>query len=96
VVSDSAYVVNCFHQQWYTGWHRKGWKNSQGKPVANRDLWEELVELVLARRGEVRFAWIKGHSGHPMNDRVDQLAKSARLALPPRSVPAVGAGLLSG
>ena len=43
VVSDSTYVVNCFKQRWWAGWKRKGWKNSQGKPVANRDLWEDRL-----------------------------------------------------
>lgn len=86
VVSDSSYVVNCFTQNWWQGWQRRGWRNAAGAPVANRDLWEPFVDLYLSRGGEVRFHWIKGHSGHPMNDRVDELAKAARLALPPRDV----------
>ena len=49
VFSDSTYVVNCFRDRWWEGWIRRGWRNSQKKPVANRDLWEPLVELVLAR-----------------------------------------------
>ena len=49
VVSDSTYVVNCFRDRWWAGWHRRGWRNAAGKPVANRDLWEPFVELVLAR-----------------------------------------------
>ncbi len=47
IVSDSSYVVKCFNDKWYVGWLRRGWKNSQGKPVANRDLWEELFDIVL-------------------------------------------------
>ena len=74
--SDSTYVVNCFRDNWWVGWQKRGWKNSQRQPVANRDLWEPLVDLVLAR-GNVRFAWVKGHSGDPMNDLVDQLAVAA-------------------
>lgn len=81
VVADSSYVVNCFESEWWKGWHRRGWLNSVGAPVANRDLWEPFVELYLSRNNEVRFAWIKGHSGHPGNDRVDSLAKAARVAL---------------
>jgi ribonuclease HI len=80
VVSDSAYVVNCFRDRWYEGWQRRGWKNSAGKPVANRDLWEPLVVRYLARGGpggEVRFEWVKGHSGDLMNDYVDRLAVEA-------------------
>ena len=77
VVSDSTYVVNCFRDKWYEGWFRRGWRNAAGKPVANRDLWEPLVGSVLERSAngdEVRFRWVKGHSGDPMNDLVDLLA----------------------
>lgn len=81
VVSDSAYVVNCFQQGWWQGWQRRGWRTAAGAPVANRDLWEPFVAAVQARGGQVRFAWIKGHSGHPENDRVDALARAARLAI---------------
>ena len=76
VVSDSTYVVNCFKNRWWKGWKARGWLNSQKKPVANRDLWEPLVELVLAR-GDITFRWVKGHSGDPMNDLVDALAVAA-------------------
>jgi ribonuclease HI len=78
IVSDSTYVVNCFRDRWYEGWRRRGWVNSQRKPVANRDLWEPLIDLVLAR-GDVEWGWVKGHSGDPMNDLVDQLAVEASL-----------------
>jgi ribonuclease HI len=76
VVSDSTYVVNCFKNSWWTGWRARGWTNSAKKPVANRDLWEPLIDLV-EERGDVTFRWVKGHSGHPMNDLVDQLAVEA-------------------
>ncbi len=78
VVSDSTYVVNCFRDKWYVGWRARGWKNSQRKPVANRDLWEPLIELVLAR-GDVTFRWVKGHGADRMNDLVDRLAVEASL-----------------
>jgi ribonuclease HI len=78
VVSDSTYVVNCFRDKWYVKWRRSGWLNSQRKPVASRDLWEPLVELVLAR-GNVTFRWVKGHSADAMNDLVDGLAVEASL-----------------
>ncbi len=77
VMSDSTYVVNCFLQRWWAGWHRRGWKNSQGKPVANRDLWEPFIELALDPLVPVRFEWVKGHSGDPWNDVVDELATTA-------------------
>jgi ribonuclease HI len=73
VVSDSSYVVNCFRDGWWQGWLARGWTTSARKPVANRDLWEPLVALV-RERGDVTFRWVKGHSGDPMNDLVDQLA----------------------
>lgn len=73
IVSDSTYVVNCFRDQWWKGWLARGWKNSQKQPVANRDLWEPLVEEVLAHGG-ITFRWVKGHSGDRMNDMVDQIA----------------------
>jgi ribonuclease HI len=76
VVSDSTYVVNCFRDSWHVGWIKRGWTNSARKPVANRDLWEPFVELVVSR-GDVTFRWVKGHSGHPMNDLVDRLAVEA-------------------
>ncbi len=76
VVSDSTYVVNCFRDRWWEGWVRKGWVNSQRKPVANRDLWEPFVELV-SGRGDITFRWVKGHAGDPMNDLVDRLAVEA-------------------
>jgi ribonuclease HI len=76
IVSDSAYVVNCFRDRWWAGWQRRGWVTSARKPVKNRDLWEPLVADVTGR-GDVTFRWVKGHSGHPMNDLVDMLAVEA-------------------
>ena len=77
--SDSTYVVNCFRDKWYVGWRKRGWKNSQRQPVANRDIWEPLVTLVLDR-GDVTWTWVKGHSGEPMNDLVDRLAVEASVS----------------
>jgi ribonuclease HI len=77
VMSDSTYVVNCFRDRWWQGWLRRGWRNSSGKPVANRDLWEQLLALALDGQRPVRFDWVKGHSGDLMNDRVDRLANDA-------------------
>ncbi|HWD96428.1 MAG TPA: ribonuclease H [Acidimicrobiales bacterium] len=77
IVSDSNYVVKCFHDRWYEGWKRRNWKNSKGQPVANQDLWETLISLVLESGRNVTFFWVKGHSGDVMNDFVDQLATAA-------------------
>jgi ribonuclease HI len=76
--SDSTYVVNCFRDEWWKGWLARGWKNSQRQPVANRDLWEPLIELVNAR-GNVTFSWVKAHNGDPLNELVDQLAVAASM-----------------
>lgn len=77
VVSDSTYVVRCFHDRWYLGWRRRQWRNSQGKPVANRELWEELFGLALDDGRRVTFEWVRGHSGDAMNEFVDALATRA-------------------
>jgi ribonuclease HI len=76
VMSDSTYVVNCFRDRWWVTWQRNGWRNSKRQPVANRDLWEPLVDLVNAR-GDVTFGWVKGHGSDPMNNLVDQMAVAA-------------------
>jgi ribonuclease HI len=81
IVSDSTYVVNCFRDGWWRAWIAKGWVSSKRQPVANRDLWEPLVTLVRGR--DVRFRWVKGHGGDPMNDLVDRMAVAAALAVGP-------------
>ncbi len=87
IVSDSTYVVNCFRDRWWEGWLRRGWTNSKKEPVANRDLWEPLIDLV-RKRDDVTFRWVKGHSGDPMNERVDLLALEAA-----RTQQGAGSGL---
>jgi ribonuclease HI len=77
IVSDSTYVVKCFQDRWHVGWLKRGWKNSQGQPVANRDLWEVLIPLATSPTRTVTFTWVKGHSGDPLNDFVDVLATEA-------------------
>lgn len=73
--SDSQYVVNAFNQHWVEGWQRKGWKTAGKKPVKNPDLWRRL--LAAMEPHEVRWVWVKGHAGHPLNERADQLATMA-------------------
>ncbi len=85
VISDSTYVVNCFRDGWWKGWLTRGWKNSQKKPVANRDLWEPLIELYQQRADELTFTWVKGHSGNEWNDYADRLAVEAGFLQQPRS-----------
>ncbi len=85
VVSDSTYVVNCFRDQWWAGWLARGWLNSAKKPVANRDLWEPLINTYRAEPGRIRFRWVKGHSNDVMNDLVDRLAVAAAVSQTPAS-----------
>ncbi len=75
VHSDSAYVVNCFRDRWWERWERTGWIGTNKQPVANRDLWERL--LVEMRRHDVQWHKVRGHSGDPLNERVDTLARRA-------------------
>ena len=70
--SDSKYVVNAFNENWISGWLMRGWQNSKKQPVANRDLWEQLLTLVNKR--QIEYVWVKGHSGDPMNEACDRLA----------------------
>ncbi len=77
VVSDSTYVVNCFRDRWWEGWLKRGWKNSNKQPVANRDIWEPLIDLYRSREDEISFRWVKGHDGNEWNDVADRLAVEA-------------------
>ncbi len=77
VVSDSAYVVNCFKQGWHEKWVQNGWKNAKRQPVENQDLWRPLLAAYRERHGNIRFAKVKAHSGDPNNEVVDRLATEA-------------------
>ncbi|MBQ9955803.1 MAG: ribonuclease HI [Eggerthellaceae bacterium] len=75
LVSDSQYLVNAFNQHWIEGWLKRGWKNAQKEPVKNVDLWQRLLKA--AEPHEITWVWVKGHAGHPENERCDQLATAA-------------------
>ena len=75
IYSDSAYVINCFRDKWYERWRKNGWRNSNKKPGENRDLWEALIALV--EQHDVTWHKVAGHSGDPLNDRADALARGA-------------------
>lgn len=75
VYSDSQYVVNAFNQHWVDGWLKKGWKRGKNEPVKNVDLWKRLLEA--KSKHSVTFHWVKGHDGHPQNERCDELATTA-------------------
>jgi ribonuclease HI len=72
---DSSYVMNAFTKGWISGWQRNGWKTRAKQPVANRELWLELIAQT--ERHQVTFTKVKGHSGIELNDRVDRLAVEA-------------------
>jgi ribonuclease HI len=74
VYTDSQYVQKGI-SEWIHGWKRKGWKTAGGDPVKNVDLWQALDAA--ARVHEVEWKWVKGHAGHPENERVDRLARDA-------------------
>lgn len=73
--SDSKYVIDAFNQRWIYSWLKKGWKKSDNKPVKNIDLWKKL--LTVMQPHQITFHWVKGHDGHPQNERCDELATTA-------------------
>ena len=72
VYTDSQYVKNGI-TEWIVGWKKNGWKNSQKQPVKNKDLWEKLDAI--SSSVDISWNWVKGHNGHPENERVDELAR---------------------
>lgn len=79
VVGDSAYVFDCFLNEWYVKWESNGWKTYSKKPVKNRDEWERLFAAWRARDAETTWTRIKGHNGDRWNDLADKLAVEAKI-----------------
>ena len=75
VYSDSEYIVKAMHGGWPHKWKQNNWKRKGSKPALNPDLWQRL--LTLCETHEVQFVWVRGHSGHPQNERCDRLANEA-------------------
>ena len=73
--SDSKYLVDAFNLHWIDHWIKKGWKRGEGQPVKNIPLWKRL--LAAKAQHQVTFCWVKGHNGHPQNERCDELATAA-------------------
>ena len=73
--SDSKYLVDAFNQHWIDSWIKKGWKRGKNEPVKNVDLWQRLLKAKAPH--QVTFIWVKGHAGHPLNERCDTLATTA-------------------
>lgn len=78
IVSDSKYVTDAFNQKWIDSWIKNNWKKADKKPVLNSDLWKRL--LLAKENHNVTFTWVKGHEGHPENERCDELAVNAALS----------------
>ena len=72
ICTDSSYVVNGITKGWAEGWRKNGWRKADKKPALNPDLWERLLNLLAIHKYE--FKWVKGHAGHPENERCDALA----------------------
>ena len=79
LTTDSKYVCDAINKNWLYSWKSNGWKKADKKPALNVDLWEELLPLL--EKHEVEFIWVKGHSGHPYNERCDEMAVSEYLKL---------------
>ncbi len=77
--TDSNYVKDGI-TRWIFGWQKNGWKTADRKPVKNAELWQELLTAIKPHR--IEWLWVKGHAGHPDNDRADRLASDAALAQP--------------
>lgn len=75
LISDSKYLTDAFNAHWIDGWLKKSWKTSTNKPVKNVDLWKRLLKAMESHK--VTFEWVKGHDGHPENERCDTLATTA-------------------
>ena len=73
LTSDSIYLRDGI-TKWINGWKKNGWKTAAKKPVANQDLWMRLDEAI--KPHQIKWAWVKGHAGHPMNERCDELARA--------------------
>ena len=75
--SDSAYLINCFKQNWWKAWRANGWRNSKKEPVANQDLWEQLITYFMRTPG-YDFIKVPGHAGNEWNEYVDKMAVGAK------------------
>lgn len=89
ILCDSQYVINSV-TQWMPGWKRRGWRKADGKPVLNRELLEALDAALQGR--DVRFEWVKGHAGHPLNEAADERARAAAASYQARVDPDEGPG----
>ncbi len=81
LTSDSRYVVEAVNNGWVEGWRARGWRKADKSPALNVDLWEQLLGLL--KKHSVTFKWVRGHAGHPYNERCDKLATAFADSFPP-------------
>ncbi len=93
LVTDSSYVAKAISDRWIDGWQRRGWRTTDKKPVANRELWERML-VEIARHATVTPTLVRGHAGHELNERADELAQFAaatgEATAPPADAPRAG------
>ncbi len=93
LVTDSSYVAKAISDRWIDGWQRRGWRTTDKKPVANRELWERML-MEIARHATVTPTLVRGHAGHELNERADELAQFAaatgEATAPPAHAPRAG------
>jgi ribonuclease HI len=81
IYTDSAYIFNCFHDKWYTKWQTNGWVNASKQPIANKELWQSILQQYNLVKNEITICKVAGHSGNEWNEYVDKLAVQARKEL---------------
>ena len=79
IVTDRKYVCEAFQKGWLKNWQRNGWKTASKQPVKNQELWERMLDAIEPHK--VTWEWIKGHAGHPENERCDEMAVEARMSI---------------
>lgn len=93
IICDSQYVINAV-TTWLPGWKKNNWRKSNGKPVLNVDLIKAIDSEMVGR--DVTFEWIRGHTGHPLNEKADTLARDTATAFANRAQPNTGPGFTTG
>lgn len=79
IYTDSTYVADAFRKRWIDSWQKNGWRTAAKTPVKNEDLWRRMLEVLSAH--SIKWEWVRGHAGHPENERADRLAVAAREAI---------------
>lgn len=81
IYTDSAYIFNCFHDKWYIKWQSNGWVNASKQSIANKELWQSILQQYNLVKNEITICKVTGHSGNEWNEYADELAVRARKSL---------------